>query len=189
MKKIILLLTLISVVSCFKDDDPELTSINGDGSGGLSCILNGTIMNPSGGGIGGNRTCRINYIPEEDIYLFAVGFTSDQFGFSSVSAVAFFESEGYQGIVNSGNFVGQTFSLTGTDTSDNYEDNGRVTKGNLNVEGRNYSTSSIRTGTMTILHYDDEEFTVSGTFEFEAENEFGDIITITDGRFDSSLGY
>lgn len=187
MKKAFILILSILIFSCEKDE--ELTNINGDGSGGISCILNGTIMNPSGGGIGGNRTCRINHLPEEDIYLFTVGFTSDQFGFSSVSAVAFFESpNGFQGILDSGNFVGQTFDLFGMDNSNNYENYGRVTKGNLNVDGRNYSTNNVRTGIMTIQHYDDERFTVSGTFEFEAENEFGDLITITEGRFDMYLG-
>lgn len=179
MKKSILILLIILFFSCEKDE--ELTSINGDGSGGMSCVLNGTIMNPSGGGIGGNKTCRIDYFSDEQVYFFAVGFTSDQFGFSSVSAVAY--------DIDLDNFVGQTFDLIGMDTAENNESYGSVTKGNLNVEGRDYSTNSIRKGTMTILHYDEENSTISGTYEFEAENDFGVVIKITEGRFDSRLGY
>lgn len=74
------------------------------------------------------------------------------------------------------------------DTTTNDESFGRVTLGNSNVEGRNYSTSTVRTGTMTILQYDEEAFTISETFEFEAENEFGEVVTITEGRFDPRLG-
>lgn len=177
MNKILIIFLSILIFSCEKDE--ELTSINGDGTGGMSCILNGTIMNPSGGGIGGNKTCRINYIPDEQVYFFAVGFTSDQFGFSGVTAVAY--------DIDLDNLEGQTFDLEGLENSqDSY---GSVTKGGLDVEGRNYSTNSIRTGTLTILHYDNQKYTVSGTFEFEAENDLGEVITITEGRFDSRLGY
>jgi hypothetical protein len=179
MKKALILLLSILIFSCEKDE--ELTNINGDGSGGMSCVMNGTILNPSGGGIGGNKTCRIDYFPDEQVYFFAVGFSTDQFDFTSVSAIAY--------DIDLDNLVGETFDLIGMDTAENDESYGRVTKGNFNVEGRNYSTNSVRIGTMTILHYDNDEYTISGTFEFEAENEFGEIITITDGRFDSGLGY
>lgn len=177
MKKTLILLVSLLIISCEKDE--ELTSINNDGTGGMSCILNGTILNPSGGGIGGNKTCRIDYLPDEQTYFFAVGFTTDQFGFTSVRAVAY--------DIDLDNFEGQTFELIGT--YDSQESFGSVTKGEFNVEGRDYSTNSIRNGTLTILHYNHEKSTVSGTFEFQAENEFGEVITITEGRFDSKLGY
>ena len=177
MKKILLFFLSALICSCEKDE--ELTSINGDGTGGMSCILNGTILNPSGGGIGGNKTCRIDYIPDEQIYFFAVGFTSDQFGFSSVDAVAV--------NIDLDNLEGKTFDLIGNgNIQDSY---GSVTKGSFDVDGRNYSTSLVRKGTLTILHYDKEDYTISGTFEFEAENDFGEVIIITEGRFDSRLGY
>jgi len=177
MKKTFIIIAAILILSCEKDE--ELTSINGDGTGGFSCILNGTIMNPSGGGIGGNKTCRINYISEEEVYFFLVGFTSDQFGFSGVDAVVFFD--------DFDNFEGRTFNLTGN--GNNQENYGSVIKGSYDEEGSNYSTDSIYNGTLEILHYDRENYTVSGTFEFEAVNELGEVITISDGRFDSRLGY
>jgi hypothetical protein len=177
MKKVIILLISILILGCDKDE--ELTSINGNGTGGVSCRLNGTILNPSGGGIGGNRTCRIDYFPDEQVYFFVIGFTSNQFGFSSVSAVAY--------DIDLQNFEGQTFDLIGLENSQ--ESYGSVTKGGFEVQGNSYSTNSIRTGTLKILHYDYEKSTVSGTFEFTAENELGETITITEGRFDSMLGY
>jgi hypothetical protein len=177
MKKIIIFLISVIILGCDKDE--ELTAINGNGTGGVSCILNGTILNPSGGGIGGNRTCRIDYFPDKQVYFFVIGFTSNQFGFSSVSAVAY--------DIDLQNFEGQTFDLIGVENSQ--ESYGSVTKGEFDVQGNSYSTNSIRTGTLKILHYDYAKSTVSGTFEFTAENNLGEIVTITEGRFDSKLGY
>ena len=48
-----------------------------------------------------------------------------------------------------------------------------------------YRIDSTHHGTLTILRVDDERpFVVSGTFEFEAVNEAGEVIQVTDGRFD-----
>ena len=128
MKKLLIIVLSILIFSCEKEE--ELTAINGDGSGGMSCILNGTILNPSGGGIGGNKTCRIDYFPDEQVYFFAVGFSSDQFGFSAVDAIA--------DDIDLDNFVGQTFGLIGANNSQ--ESYGMVTKGSFNEEGIYYST-------------------------------------------------
>lgn len=88
VKKTVLL--LVSYILFFSyEKEEELTSINGDGSGGFFCILNRIILNPSGGGINGNRTCRIDSIDDKDVYYFAIGFSTDQFDFTSVSAIAY----------------------------------------------------------------------------------------------------
>jgi hypothetical protein len=45
-----------------------------------------------------------------------------------------------------------------------------------------YHTDSTHTGTVTVTHYT-KTFT-SGTFAFDAINGDGDVVHITDGRFD-----
>lgn len=55
--KIILLFLSLAIISC-NEDDYVLTGINNDGTGGISCKVNGTIHRPSGGGMYGNKSAR-----------------------------------------------------------------------------------------------------------------------------------
>ncbi len=48
----------------------------------------------------------------------------------------------------------------------------------------NYTTDSLNTGKLLIKKFDSVNQIVSGTFWFNAINENGDILKITDGRFD-----
>ena len=47
-----------------------------------------------------------------------------------------------------------------------------------------YNTTSAHYGELTITHHDFNNATISGTFWFDAVNADGDIVHITDGRFD-----
>jgi hypothetical protein len=47
-----------------------------------------------------------------------------------------------------------------------------------------YQTNNINTGSITITKFDKVNKFVSGTFSFMAKNANGDIVTITEGRFD-----
>ena len=52
-----------------------------------------------------------------------------------------------------------------------------------------YGTDSTHTGTLTLIRADDEyPYVLSGTFEFDAVNEAGEVVHITDGRFDFYYG-
>ena len=52
-----------------------------------------------------------------------------------------------------------------------------------------YETDSTHTGTLTLIRADDEyPYVLSGTFEFDAVNEAGEVVQITDGRFDFYYG-
>ena len=52
-----------------------------------------------------------------------------------------------------------------------------------------YGTDSTHTGTLTLIRADDEyPYVLSGTFEFEGVNEAGEVVHITDGRFDFYYG-
>ncbi|MFT4804787.1 MAG: hypothetical protein ACI9YE_001994 [Psychroserpens sp.] len=62
-----------------------------------------------------------------------------------------------------------------------------VPKGEFFSESENciYTTSNIYTGTLTINHIDNMNYTISGTFNFEAySNTCSGAINITQGRFD-----
>ena len=47
-----------------------------------------------------------------------------------------------------------------------------------------YITNSSNTGTLTITRFDKVNRIVSGTFSFKAVNSAGEVVTITEGRFD-----
>ena len=47
-----------------------------------------------------------------------------------------------------------------------------------------YEPEETISGTLTITHFDDEEYIISGTFEFTTATEGCDTIRVTDGRFD-----
>lgn len=50
-----------------------------------------------------------------------------------------------------------------------------------------YFTDSSNTGVLTITKFDKVNKIVSGTFSFKAKNSDGEVVTITDGRFDKQF--
>ncbi|WES98286.1 DUF6252 family protein [Chryseobacterium arthrosphaerae] len=50
-----------------------------------------------------------------------------------------------------------------------------------------YDITSSTGGSVTITHFDISKQIVSGTFSLKAENSNGEIVTITDGRFDKKF--
>jgi hypothetical protein len=51
----------------------------------------------------------------------------------------------------------------------------------------NYGTNSTNTGTIKITRLDLQNHIVSGIFEFKAVNNNGNVITVTEGRFDKKF--
>lgn len=51
----------------------------------------------------------------------------------------------------------------------------------------NFITDSQNTGTITITKFDKINKIVSGTFNFKAKNQNGEIVIISDGRFDKKF--
>jgi hypothetical protein len=54
------------------------------------------------------------------------------------------------------------------------------------IRGNDFHTDSIRMGEVNIKYYEEGKL-CSGTFNFEAINQKGEIVKITDGRFDISI--
>jgi len=52
------------------------------------------------------------------------------------------------------------------------------------ISGTDYETSKTSTGMLTITKLDAVKHIISGTFYFNAVDDFADTIKITDGRFD-----
>ena len=170
MKKLIQFsLFLILFTSCSKDD--ELTEIKYNGYGGISSKINGVVVKPIGGGIYGNTDCRIDF--ENGVPFFSVSyFNMNNNIFKSIRMVAI--NVPYE------NMTGQTYSLKSEQNSESYA------QYNLNVDFNDnfYNTNSIQNGELKILFHDRQKNIIGGTFWFDAINSNGEIIKVTDGRFD-----
>ena len=66
------------------------------------------------------------------------------------------------------------------DNNDNHDNHGSFSPNVLEI----FNTNSTNTGTLTITRFDKVNRIVSGTFSFKAVNSAGEVVTITEGRFD-----
>lgn len=174
--KILILILSLLFISCHKDDY-VLTGINNDGTGGISCRINGAILRPSGGGMYGNKTAKFDYSNGHQILI--IGFSSRDGGNNKFTSVTLY---GYN--VDIDNLEGQTINLIEKSYTESFATytSGEATSGSK--PGEDYATSTTQVGEMKILFLNKEKRIISGEFWFNAENEFGEIIKISDGRFD-----
>lgn len=175
---LIIILTSIFISSCSNDDD-SLTGINNDGTGGISCLVNGNILKPSGGGLYGNKSATFDYIPNEQVNILRIGFTSRDGGpnrFTSVSMV------GYD--IDIDNLEGQTINLMAENDNNSFANYSSGEATSASKPGEVYSTNSTQVGELKILYFNREKRIITGEFWYNAVNEFGEVIEITEGRFD-----
>ena len=187
MKYSIILFTLFFFFSCSSNSN-KLTEINNDGTGGVSCKVDGEILRPKVSGLGlTSNYFKIGF--NGDTTYFAVGLlninaTNERFRSIKVQVydVAFenpitFEKLSLQGNVYQLGDYGDPSDYGQFKTFGKYEDNEKL-----------FTTSEIINGEITITHHDIKNFVISGTFWFDAINENGEIIEIREGRFDKILG-
>lgn len=172
MKKIFYFFIAILLISCDNDD---LTEINEDGTGGISCLVNGKLLRPSGGGIYGNRTARYDsYADGTEFIILGLSNRQEKFGGLAFLTLLLYD-------MDRNNIEGRVFELKSEDAPESY--------GNLRLENfdNNFETNENFTGQVTIIKLDLENRVISGTFFFTGENSEGEIVEITDGRFDMRI--
>ncbi|CAM3813405.1 DUF6252 domain-containing protein [Flavobacterium gelidilacus] len=167
-----LIFSLISIflIGCSKDD--ELTEIKYNGYGGISSKLNGEVLKPKGGGIFGNTDCRIDQDTNGPVF-FSVSYTNTNNNiFKSIRIVAL--DVPYE------NMTGQTYNLKSEQNIESFANYNL----SIDFDENLYETNSIQNGELKILFHDRQKNIIGGTFWFDAINENGEIIKVTDGRFD-----
>lgn len=185
MKHIIILFTLSFFLSCSSNSN-ELTEINNDGTGGVSCKVDGKILRPRVSALGlDSNYFKIGF--NGDTTYFAVGFLNISSGerYRSIRIqvydVAYRNPITYEKLSLKGN----VYQLG---DYGNPNDNGQFkTFGKYEDNEKLFTTTEIINGEITITHHDIENFVISGTFWFDAINENGEIIEIREGRFDEEL--
>lgn len=175
MKNLILILTVMLIISsCNKDDDapkapvdqlPPATQV---GANKVGCLVNGEVFLPLQSNIFGipSVTCSYQFIGNS--FEFALGIRNDKL--DNVRGITI--------LSNKLEFIqGQTYSL-------NLEQNVNSSFAYYKIGFLNYSTNSIKQGQLKITKLDQVNAIISGTFWFDAVNNSGEIVKITEGRFD-----
>lgn len=171
MRKITLFLLLISLVACDNDD---LTDVNNDGTGGISCLVNGELLRPKGN-IFGNRTAKFSTHADGSTILM-IGLTNNEERFDGLAHLFISIYD-----VDLDNLEGQTFQLKEENTPDSFAHL------RLGEYDNVFATNAVTTGELKITHYDYDDWVISGTFSFTGVNANGETLEITDGRFDLNL--
>lgn len=171
MKRIILLMTLLCILSCNEDDDPTtLPPATQTGEGIFACTVNGNIFIDDRYGL----TAYYQYI--DGAYYLSVSGTNPSENPSSILiqslAQEVNEGETYQlRSPNSGSFFG-----------------GAAIRVSENDVAAIYTTEEL-TGELTITNFDEENNILSGEFWFNLWHAtFSDTIKVRNGRFDLIYG-
>jgi hypothetical protein len=175
MKKIILILFSFLLVSCSKDNpfetpttQDQLPPASTVGANTVGCLVNGEVFLPHKNNPFGSSSITCFYQFVNGAYHFSLGFSNDQ-------------RTRLRGVdVASHNIVmqqGSTYTLI--------SDNGNSAFGSYgDFATYQYFTSNLVTGELKITKLDQANAIISGTFWFNAISSNGEIIHITEGRFD-----
>lgn len=170
MKKRILYfgLILLILISCSKDCDTPLDclpAITMSGEDTFGCLVDGSVLKPAGTGMG---------VTGLNSYYTNTGFKESL----SISAFNKRTKEGVILVITDDVEAGRTYNLG------NWSDE---TYGAFSGDGGFYETFDESSGTVTINYFDLENGIISGVFNFRAKNESGEIVEVTEGRFDVDL--
>lgn len=178
MKNLILILiTTLSLSCCSKDDNKtpleQLPAATQTGANTAGCLVNGQVLLPRGQKIQNGPVLSSFYQKLNGKYYFGLGITDNS-------------KNDVQGIsINSNNItleVNKSYLLTK----------------NLKVDSENYAFASFAgpisnyqfnttdsySGKITITNLNTIDYIISGTFWFDAVDANGNIVKVTDGRFD-----
>jgi len=172
----LLLIVSLFCLSACKKDNYSLPPETQTGAGTFSCKINGRVWVPNGsdGYSGQNTKCFYQYI-----YPTPVGFVF------SISAAKYDNNplEGVQVSTDSIRlFQGMTVSLGSGKLGESGK--GRFTRYAFNSIDVKYETSDISKGELILTRFDETNRIASGTFWFDAANASGEIVHVTEGRFD-----
>lgn len=167
-------LAILLLLRCSNNDEPpkapvdQLPPATQVGANKAGCLVNGEVFLPLQSNIFGipSVTCSYQFIGNS--FEFALGIRNDKL--DNVRGITI--------LSNKLEFIqGQTYSL-------NLEQNVNSSFAYYKIGFLNYSTNSIKQGQLKITKLDQVNAIISGTFWFDAVNNSGEIIKITEGRFD-----
>ena len=160
--KILLFALTIFFYSCEEED---LTEIKYNGTGGMSCLVNGKVIN----NISKKTFCEFVLL-NNGIQALQLGFSDDDI---SDYTFEFIDLQAYD--IDTDHLEGANFVLGDKDKTESF--------GEYQFSSIIYKTNSTYTGELKVVYYDRAKSTIGGTFWFDAVNN-GERVKIRDGRFD-----
>jgi hypothetical protein len=176
MKNLILILITTFSLSCCNKDEiktpiEQLPPATTTGANTVGCLVNGEVLLPKGGSLFGPPvvTCYYQYL--NGSYEFGLGYSNNQQN-NQLRGVYLF--------TNKLHFVqGQTYTL-----SIDLQNNSAYAQYSPDTFLEGFTTNSQSVGQIKITKLDHVNTIISGTFWFDGINNNGQIIHITEGRFD-----
>jgi hypothetical protein len=163
---------------CKKDkgSEPGLPPLTADGKNTFGCKVNGAVFVPKRKLFGSRVTCAYQKLyPGSHGFVFVVGGELTPLNSCNGSNVSIYvDSISLQ--------TGSQYTLKARPPG-KHRGSYRTTE-NCGTTSRRYVTNEYVTGEVTITHFNDSFGIVAGTFWFDAVDEFGDTVHITEGRFD-----
>ncbi|MFD1314013.1 hypothetical protein [Namhaeicola litoreus] len=162
MTKLVLLLLLIVFLSGCEED--SLTEIKYDGTGGISCLVDGMVLKngPS------DAICKFTILENGIIILEIMFFdNTSQWVFESVYLKIY--------DIHIDNIIGSTYYLAEKMNNSSYAV--------YEIGSLKYETNKNNVGDFTISYYDSEKKVIAGYFSFNARGN-GEVKKIKFGRFD-----
>jgi len=176
---VLLLFICLSSSSCKKDKSKnpidQLPPETQTGANTFGCLVDGKVFKPAGSGLSGpNLAGTYQYIGNTDPYgyVFAVSGTNKKDP-DNITGVAF--------VFDSVEMKVGVYPLV---QRKNGQGMGQYRIDQRNGQFSQYYTNNIVTGVLNLKKFDLTNQIASGTFWFNAINDKGDTVKVTDGRFD-----
>ena len=177
MKNLILILiTSLSLSCCSKDENKtpleQLPAATQTGANTAGCLVDGQVLLPRGQKIQNGPVLSSFYQKLNGKYYFGLGIDDNS-------------GNNLKGIgINSDNITLEVNKLyiLGEDLNDDTQI--YIFGYFINYDIGFFKTTKLITGELKITHLDTTNFIISGTFWFDAVGANGNIVKVTDGRFD-----
>jgi hypothetical protein len=160
--KILLFVFTLLFYSCEED---ELTELKYDGTGGMSCLVDGKVINSSAK----ETLCEFKVLRNGSLTL-QLGFFDDDINDYSIEFIELRAND-----IDADKLEGAIFLLADKNKEESY--------GVYQFSSIIYKTNSTYTGELNVLYYDRAKRIIGGTFWFDGVNN-GERAKIRDGRFD-----
>lgn len=163
MKKTLLLFLVVILSGCAQQ---EIKEYKFNGAEGISCYVNGELLLPRGGGLGGNARARQD--SENFRQFLTISYFDNQYGgFKSLRMLIYTTGE---------DFSGKEFDLKSAADGAGF--------GTFQIAGKDYDTNNIQSGKLGIIYHNVGLRFITGYFYFDAIDEDGNVVQVRDGKFD-----
>ena len=189
LKILILIFLPILILGCNVDDDDgtgdTLPPVTTQGASTFGCKINGQVFLPKMESCflcGRTEKMRLSYFQSGDTYQLGINAYNDINGDVSMHLDLYLDEPLAVGVYELSESYIASIDRTWPNAAININ-----RKINNEIINSSFGTNSEMTGTLEILEYNITERFIAGVFEFQAINQQGKIVEISEGRFDMRI--